>query len=296
MRTTEVYPYGKNSGVAWDSGIDWVTYIGRSDSAAAAVIKVANELAEERGSPVDKRSQFNVCGYQGWKQGAVRLGHRGRSALVQLSGETASECWTRLVPCGGQPTRLDVQTTAQPSTPQPRFGQRFLRPLTAQTRGSPLLRTQSGLWKDSTGSFLGTVGRRTNDRYLRVYDKGIELGTHPPGALWRTELEAKGRRAAVLWKQLQESSNVRQWCFDSLAASWKRSGYSWGLEGHSGSYELPTLGAEPVPDAERLIKWLQTSVRPAVGRLLKGYSREQVTAFIGLGPETETSDADTADA
>jgi len=296
MRTTEAYPYGKNSGVAWDAGIDWVTYIGRSDAAAAAVIKVANELAEERTTPLDKRSQFNVCGYQGWKQGAVRLGHRGRSALVQLSGAVASECWTRLVQCGGQPTRLDVQITAQPSTPQPRFGQRFLRPLTPRTRESRLPQTRSGLWKDSTGSFLGTVGRRTNDRYLRVYDKGIELGTHPPGALWRTELEAKGRRASVLWKQLQEASDVRKWCFDSLAASWKRSGYSWGLEGHSASYELPTLGSDPVPDAERLAKWLQTSVRPAVARLLSAYSPEQVIGFIGLGPETATSDADSADA
>lgn len=292
MRTTEAYPYGKNSGVAWDAGIDWVTYIGRSDSAAAAVIKVANELADERASPVEKRSQFNVCGYQGWRHGAVRLGHRGRSAMVQLSGVTASECWTRLVQCGGQPTRLDVQITSQPSTPQLQFGQRFMRPTTRKTAGSQSPQTRSGLWRDSTGSYLGTVGVRTSSRYLRVYDKGVELGTHPPGALWRTELEAKGQRASTLWKQLQEASDVRRWCYDCLAASWKRSGYSWGLEGHSRSYELPTLDAEPAPDAERLIKWLQTSVRPAVARLLKGYSPEQVTEFIGLNVGSATNDAD----
>lgn len=291
MPRREAYPYGKNSGVAWDAGIDWVTYIGRSDAACAAVIKLAHALAEERTSPVDKRSHFKLMGYQGWRHGAIRLGLRARSAMVQLSGETASECWDRLVPCGGLPTRLDVQVTSQPSTPQPRFGQRFLRRTTPTTQESRSNLTRCGLWKDSTGAYLGTVGHRTKDRFLRVYDKGVELGTHPPGALWRTELEAKGRRAVALWTQLQRAEDVRQWCFDSLAASWKRSGFSWGLEGHSRNYELPSLGAKPIPDEERLIKWLQTSVQPAVQRLLAKYSPEQVTAFIGLTSESETSDA-----
>lgn len=285
---------GESSGWRWDAGIDWVTYISRTRHAVAAIEGLGQQLRREHIEPSAKERPFNLCGYSGWQTSALRVGRRGHCAMMQLSGELASRCYTELRPYGGQPTRLDVQVTLELSQPQPRFGRRFLRPTRATKTSPPSTRPPTGLSTDSRGLFLGTVGARTSSRYLRLYDKGIELGTQPAGVLWRAELEAKGRLAQAMWAQLGSVENVRRWCYDSVADNWQRSGYGWPLSGPSQDAHGCRVPTAPPPDSQRLLRWLSMSVAPVIRRLLAQYSPEHLAWILGLPyPSDDASGSET---
>lgn len=280
-------PPGESSGLRWSAGIDWVTYIDRARFAKERLHALAVQIAQDHTDPAAKEKPFNLCGYDGWQTPAVRIGHRGASSLLQLSGAVADSQWIQLASCGGQPTRLDVQVTLRPSNAQPRFGFRFLR----SPSGGPTARRsslpRSGLRTESDGSVLGTVGRRTSTRYLRVYDKGVESKTAPPGAIWRCEVEAKQGLAQRLWRDLQTAQDRSQWAYDTVAEQWKRSGYSWPLTGSSRGREgLIALSAPPT-DTERLKRWLQVSVAPAVQRLQRSISAREIAQLLQLEVSTD---------
>lgn len=130
---------------------------------------------------------------------------------------------------------------------------------------------------------LGTVGDRTNARYLRVYDKGVESKVEKPGRLWRLELEAKRTLAPALWMDLLNSTDVEQWCFNSLAEQWKRSGCSWPLTASTRAGEGIAVPSEGPSDGERLARWVKQSVAPAIERLLKKHAASEVLSMMGLG-------------
>lgn len=269
----------------WTAGIDWVTWVWDGPGHALKSGVIAHELVERHTGPLDRQTEFRLLRWKGWKIGAVRLGLSEASSLLQLSGAVAAESWTRLQSSGGRPTRLDVQTTLQLSQSQPGFGRQFLKPSTQKTRRHPSQRPKTGCWKDSNGSFLGTVGDRTNARYMRVYDKGVEAKTAPPGLLWRIEVEAKGKLAPALFRSLTGAEEVERWCLNSCAEQWSLSGYSWPLPTLSSGSSGVTVPTDQQPDEERLAQWLRATVRPAVQRLRRVYSREQLLQLLGLSDE-----------
>lgn len=266
----------------WTAGIDWVTWIYDGDYHHRQAREVADEIVSRHATPLDRRGDFKLLRWEGWRIGAVRVGHSEASSLVQLSGRVADESWTLLPLFGGRPSRLDVQTTVQLSHSQPQFARRFLEPSSTTSKRLQSTLPRNGFWSDSRGSALGTVGDRAKARYLRVYDKGTESKRLPPGYLWRIEVEAKKALAPKLFADLTSTENVTQWCYDTCAEQWKRSGYSWPLSGSSRGREGLTVPADPVPDAERLMLWLQTSVAPTIRRLSEVYSREQLLYVLGL--------------
>lgn len=208
--------------------------------------------------------------------------------MLQLSGTAAAESWESVARCGGQPTRLDIQVTYSPSVVAPRFGLRFMRATTKGPRSPLSSRPRCGLRLDSDGLFHGTVGDRIKPRYLRIYDKGVELGTAPPGHLWRAEVEAKGKLAPKLWADLQQTRDVRQWCWNSCAEQWKLSGYSWPLSASSRGSNGITIPSKVRPEVERLEGWLRQSVQPAVARMRRAFTDDQILAMLGMDRPPET--------
>lgn len=273
-----------------EGGIDWVTWIDRSDHGAETAEAIAHAMVREHEPLGTKVRPFNLHGYEGWGTAHFRYGRRGHSGMIQCSGTGAAYAWTMLPSSTGRVTRLDVQITHYLSRSQPLYGMRFLRCSPRAARSSPSRSPRSGLSKDSTGLFLGTVGARTNSRYLRVYDKGVETRLHPPGHLWRTELEAKGTFAQRLWQDLQKAPDKAVWCLRSVAQQWSRSGRCWPL-----TSLVPTEGGIAVPkdppsEIERTARWMRQTVVPVVERLCAAYGRDSVLRMLGL--EQPPNDAD----
>lgn len=273
-------PVGESLTRRWTAGIDWVTYILRDRHAVAKAQCIARELVDEFVDASAKEKPFHLGGYRGWRIGALSHGQRGHSAMIQLSGEVAARAWTRLAPLGGQPTRLDVQTTLSLATSQPLWYRPLLRPSTRTTTRPRFNLPSSGLRTDTRGLALGTVGDRTKSRYLRVYDKGVESKSAPRGTKWRMELEAKKGLAPALWKDLQQAPDEWEWCYNSLAEQWQRSGYCWPLTASTRGLRGVAAPRPVAPDAVSLARWTRTSVAPALQRLARTYSREQINAML----------------
>ena len=255
---------------------------------------IALEIVNKYGSPMDKEGEFKLLRWKGWRIGAVRLGHSGPSSMLQLSGPVAASFAQPLGQYSGRPTRLDVQMTIQLLHSQPLFGRRWLRPSTPKGTRPKLPPRKIGEWRDSSGSFLGTVGDRTSPRYVRVYDKGVEAKTAEKGVLWRVELETKGKLAPKMFQQLTQAEDVQQWCYDSLRGQWKCLGLRWPLPEHSAAPDGLSVPTEAAPDAQRMALWLMTSVRPAIERMQRVYSRQQLQMMLGLENDNEPAPASTA--
>lgn len=207
--------------------------------------------------------------------------------MLQLSGRVSAEAWTLLGSAGGQPTRLDVQVSLLLPTSLPRFWSSFLRPSTRTRRRPKSSLPSSGVRSDSRGLRLGTVGDRTKARYLRVYDKGVEQKSHEPGRYWRLELEAKKALARNLWADLQGTTDVQSWAYDSLSEQWKLSGYCWPLSGARAGARGVSAYAPRDADAVRLAKWARESVAPAMARLVAKYGQAEVRRILNLQTHDE---------
>lgn len=117
---------------------------------------------------------------------------------------------------------------------------------------------------------------------MRVYDKGIEQGTHPAGILWRVELEAKRDLAPKLWNRLKVEPDAPQLCYASCAHAWKQSGLRWRLPRSSKGFALPSPDARAPAPAHALAAWLRTSVAPTIPRVLAVYTVAELLDMLGL--------------
>ena len=280
---------GNPSQRTWTAGIDWITYIARDRNSYPRLNGLARELCEEYGDPVHVEKPFSLARYRGWRTPVARVGQSGASTLLQVSGRVSAEAWTRLVSCGGAPTRLDVQVSLHLPTSQPHFWSSFLRRSTQRHQRPLSSLPRSGVRSDSSGYRLGTVGDRTKARYLRVYDKGVEQKSHPAGHFWRMELEAKKALARNLWRDLQGTRDVQSWAFDTVSQQWRSSGYCWPLSGARAGVRGVSAYERRDADAVKLAKWARESVAPAMQRLVAKYGVKGVQAILGLEIHDELS-------
>jgi hypothetical protein len=271
----------------WTAGIDWITYIARDRWAIPRLTTLARDLVDEYGEAVHVEKPFRLARYEGWRTPVVRVGQSGHSCLLQVSGAISAEAWTRLVSCGGEPTRLDVQLSLALPSPQPRFWYSFLRRSTRKHQRPKSSLPPCGMRSDSRGLALGTVGDRTKSRYLRVYDKGVEQKSHAPGLYWRMELEAKKALARNLWRDLQTTADVQSWALSTLSEQWKLSGYCWPLSGARVGVKGVSAYERRDVDAVRLAKWARESVAPGLARLVKQYGAAEVRRMINLETANE---------
>lgn len=264
------------------AGIDWITWVDKDPETRSYVHELGMELLHAEADTGAKVRPFGMEGYQGWTSGRVSIGSRPDSHLLRISGSLAATTWTRLQPSRGRPSRLDVQTSVLLTNSHGTFGRTLIKPLSApspRTRGRPLKRT---IWQDSAQSWCGMVGSRTSSKYLRVYDKGIEQGTHPAGLYWRIELEAKRERARELWTELTKATDVADWSLKCCERACRSCLLSWPWPASSDLAPLPAASAARPPEVERSIRWLQQMVRPTIERLLPALGTEQILVLLGL--------------
>lgn len=264
------------------AGVDWLTFIADGRSNSEQLVEALRPVARDLVARGEKRQPFRFMKWKGEKVGALRFGTWQGTAVAQLSGGLCDSTWTRLVSLPGRATRIDLQTTLTLSESRTEFARSLLRPA-AKTRqrrqGGPRRTSYSS---STSGLRIGTVGRRIDRSYLRVYDKGVEAETHKPGILWRVELEAKRDLAPKLWDRLKKETDVPQMCYGSCAHAWKQSDLRWPLPKPGACYALPPEEKSEEPPAHRLAAWLRTSVAPTIPRVLTVFSVADVLDMLGM--------------
>ena len=117
---------------------------------------------------------------------------------------------------------------------------------------------------------------------MRVYDKGQESKSHPPGYRWRIEAELKREYAEAQWKSLLQAPVAETSCYASSQFWAQRCGLSWPLPTSSESLVLQPLPEQIPPDVAASLSWLRLQVRPTVERLVRAGLGAPVLDALGL--------------
>lgn len=265
-----------------EAGIDWLTFQPAGLDDQRLVLQVVDEVQQADVDGGGKRERSTFQGWRGWRTASAFLGSSRTGWLLTTSGAAADGIATRLRGCAGRVSRLDVQSTACLSQPQPRFAESSLRLSTQRPSSKQSSSPLTGLMKASDGSVIGTAGRRINARYRRVYDKGVEERTHTPGVRWRYEVECKRGLGDALWRDFQEAKDVRKWCYASCEAQWKCSGLCWLLpssEALRAAVRAPSPGRAT---AEALDRWYRSTVAPTAKRYVGHFGVQRLLEALDI--------------
>lgn len=264
------------------AGIDWITMIGETRNQRDELLTVADAIQATDTLGGDVRRPWSFQGFKGWQTSRVRAGTNSNRVVIQSSGEAADTLSGLLTEASGRPTRLDVQTTHWLSSTRTDAGWRSVSVSLSESRlNSPSTRT-GGAFLATDGSCLITAGRRTSERYGRVYDKGVEQRSAPPGRVWRVEVETKGGLAQRLWTDYQRAKDRRTWCFASCESQWKLLEQPWPWP-ESSDPTCPVVAPKRKPaPAHSLMAWLRVTVAPTIPRILTAYTVDEVIEALGL--------------
>lgn len=280
MSSAESWALPSRPDLSISSGIDWLSCSqvrcdelpSLFDAASARQLQNA-----ERGDFAKPWASHGLCGTICGDTVAARS---DLYEFASVSSAGATEAFPVLFPLCTNVSRLDLQITATyehggvRSVAKGVYGARA----DAARGGRPTSRT---LLTGTNGSATCYVGSRRSDLFGRVYDKGVESRSGPPGASWRFEVELKRGRAALTAKELSQVESLA-----SEAAAIVCGAFSaWGVRFPSTwPASLSPQIVEEDSDAVVSLAWLRTGVSPTVRRLLSMGMLSEVLSALGLPP------------
>jgi len=266
----------------WSGGVDWFRFQTDPFRDTRPLLLAIDAFQRRDVDNASALRPWRFQGYKGWQTASLRWGQREGRVIWESSGERAL-CMSALTElCTGSCLRIDLQTTLSLSTPQRTFGNSLLRSITRRSSTRRRTPTRLSRLTATSGLWLGTVGTRTSPSYIRIYDKGVESNTAPPGVVWRVEVEAKKSHARELWKTQSPRLTEPAWCAQYCLSSLKSQGCSWPFAPFTTENVVPLLGSASQTTAQSLALWISRSVRPTIPRLLTVFTVAELLMMLGL--------------
>ena len=277
-------------------GVDWLTATVSSayprEKAAYDYEKVL-DIIYPNDKPVSR--PMKLLGYLGEGRGDVFFGERSDGWLMRVTGPKATLATVALINRVWRPTRIDLQITVT----LPERSQRDLCDEIFQAaREHPVLseddgddddqeeakpRRKSAIYEDERGGKTVYLGSRSSDRFIRIYDKGVQSGQDEAFKMYRFECEFKNRRAWKTWDALARQRQ-RGW-YETIASivvgELKRKGIYVDLPDGDGLFSVDLSLSVKDGTIERTLSWLSKSVSGSVQRLIDdGY---EIAVYNALG-------------
>jgi hypothetical protein len=262
------------------SGIDWITATAPKGTKGTLLALSAHRWRDEHEQEGHHVKTWEWNGYQGSTMDSISVGERHDGTIVRLAGELAKTRGARVIDLASHVSRLDVQVTTMEREPWRNHA------LTARHVASLDRRVSSGMcaltYVDSGPRGVTVyIGSRSHTRFYRIYDKSAEShGLHPVGT-WRFEVEYKGDRAGRVGEELRRCNATAEACRSIVDGAFRD--YGIGLPcGPLPRNWRDTSPREETNDEKRL-KWLETTIAPAIERLIESYDLPTVIESLGLG-------------
>lgn len=241
-----------------EENIDWVTATASSGSAASSLACMAERIVRDRMDDGHERGPWAQYGYTGECIDGLSWGRRRDGTILRVSGFTAAVEGWNVIERAENVSRLDIQCTVRAEPPMGGVAYKAHNDLLAAgTRGRK--GAECSFVTNSRGGSTAYLGRRSSDKYFRLYDKERESELEHYAGCWRYELEVKNEPALVLARYLAASPNrassirntLHQYCTD-------RGIVPIFDPGHDG---LCLTAPRPITDYERTCRWLGEQVR-----------------------------------
>ncbi len=264
------------------AGVDWITSTASSRDARSELWLTGLRLLKASEREGERPSAWHANGYVGRKSAHVAMGSRDDSVCLQLSSFEAKDQWVECLGACENVSRLDLAVDTQFEPPVPSVSRQIYRD-SGHVRPRNGRKPTRRLVLGGDGGSTVYIGARASAQFGRVYDKGVEQGTHRPGVWWRWEVELKGSHAWNTANCLRRLDDPRVMIMLSVN--------SWFLERTRHSYtsedqRFTFVGSRQPSTVDRQISWLARGVRPTVHALLALGMRDRVLCALGLPPQS----------
>lgn len=272
--------------VSTQAGIDWITAtsVKRSPEVLHEESFLESLYITHRVKGAEREVKFG--GYSGLSDGnGLKVGVRPRGnvedVILVASGEKAGEVAVQVVGQGDiRVTRLDLQMTVKVA--EERRVAEELRAQTLQMRadGIPAHRRAMTYYSSDTGDTLYIGDRSTKTRYIRVYDKGGQLGS-AFRRVWRFEVEYHRSLAGKILETVMAERSIERSVICMVTNEMVKVGLII-----PGSRQAEIVSPERVEwDADKTIEWLGNCVKPALVKLSKAGLLDEGLGALGLRRE-----------
>jgi hypothetical protein len=183
------------------AGIDYLTITTRPGALLEKARSLGFRLAESEIQTGMFGRPWSSSGYDGFRVGSLSYGERHDGCMMRLGSELAHAHWLEALSCGDNVTRIDLQVTFRLSCDvAAAIGRHYreLKRFTNQRAKGPAVSMLIG----HDGSRTVYSGRRSSDRFGRIYDKGRESNLAQWSNCIRYEVEFKGDRARAVSSSL----------------------------------------------------------------------------------------------
>lgn len=264
-----------------DAGVDWftTTAVGARD---AELLLLRGELItaqERRRGGILK--PWKLAGYSGWRCGRCEFGARDDGAIVRVTSSLADSEWWGLWQITERCTRIDLQLTL-------RFAEdvnQQIDKLSSMVERFYLNRSDGPTltnWSNNAGGRTMYLGKRSSCLYFRAYNKRAQSNLDAHEGCLRLELEVKQGVCALVIASLLRAETVAQGIQAILAQYLLERGIVSNLA-FSDRVSLSETSTF-VNDRSRLLRWLETAVRPSVQLLIEDGDLNAVLDVLGLHP------------
>ena len=136
-----------------------------------------------------------MAGYAGESSGRIRYGQNPTGTVVAISGALADELAVEALSYAHNCSRIDLAVTTRHTPGDLQLAKRLAAEYDGWRAHSRKPPTPTLIDGRGLGDTL-YLGRRTSDRYVRLYNKGLESKSAQYLDCWRLECEYKGVTAA----------------------------------------------------------------------------------------------------
>lgn len=252
-------------------GIDWITATANGLGAAESMACLCERIVRDQQSLGYTTGPWSQYGYTGETINGCSWGRRKHETLIRLSGFVAEYRFDEVAKHADNVSRLDMAVTVRTEPMLENVARDAYRRLLAVGPGGRKGATASYITNSGGGSTC-YLGRRSSDKFLRLYDKQRESGDEWYAGCWRYELEVKNEPALRLFRALGVATDRQRAIRDSVYGYCAEHGvptlYDEGTEGVLLDAPRPTV------DFDKQCQWLSNQV--------SGTAREVATT-IGVG-------------
>lgn len=242
-------------------------------------LKLGEALVEGERERGNARSGFALRGYRGSHAGRASYGCRPDGSIISLSGHLASVKLDDVLAIATNASRVDVAVTVRLEPPQTdiqsaAFDMACLAP---RGEGTP---PEAELRKFRDGHATFYLGKRSSERYLRVYNKELESKEVHYRGCHRYEVETKALCATAVADALRVAECRSEWVRGFVYSHCASRGVVpvFPATGHVAL--LP--GFRRRTDDDTSLAWIASAVRPSVGRILANGRGGDLLGALGM--------------
>jgi hypothetical protein len=261
------------------ASVDWLTATSMDSRRWPSQTVYSRHLVSSEASLGNPRQAWGANGYIGESAGRAAYGVRTDSLLLRLSSDLANDCWEHVHSLNFKATRVDFAVTVWLTAPDTGVALRGYR----SGIGCGTLNGRKPVYSyicDSQGGSTVYVGRRSSERFGRLYNKSAESDDEAYANAWRYELEIKGDPAAAALSAIGGRTDWRTTIAATVFDFFASRGIDPGWDGGAG-----TVLSDPRPqnpDDYSKFAWLDGQVRPTVRGLVDRHGLRGVLDALGL--------------